>query len=506
MHVTFPKQVLTPEHFVNFPSNVTRIVSVLHHSHHYAVLDIDIHGRRVIIFDGLNRPVLHWLDHVVSSLKRAKLIGINETCTYAETEDITERIGIRPGSSKAYKLTFDESQQEWQLEKGHFVKQLDGYECGPIACTKMLEIFGLVTEFEVNLAYAVGNIRSMVTNHWKHFLERCNDDLIIRRKVERRPVAEIVDESAAQSEGGETSIANIPTFDPLDVCHCFDDESHMDILRLVCCKALVHRECVLSWLEFETSCPYCNSPVDDIAIIQKQPAIDRTKGLPSTPPMTPQERRTGSKRDLQAIELDYALGSPTPVRLADKMRTISQEKKRDSQLKQAQTMMDTRSKAISNKGVGIGAIVTVIPDYRAVSHPVGIVGIVYKFKESGGAQVATVAGLLVQSGKKDWWIPDDQYILRYKPDEEGPIDSRLREIRASIHNGTYNTTKRVKRCTIQDAHKVVTDQVSPQKMGKCGCMKGQCNPKRCGCATRKRKCTSSCTCNGNCTGNPNNGK
>ncbi len=43
---------------------------------------------------------------------------------------------------------------------------------------------------------------------------------------------------------------------------------------------------------------------------------------------------------------------------------------------------------------------TVIPDHRAVSHSVGIVGIVYKMKESGGAQVATVVGLLVQVRKE----------------------------------------------------------------------------------------------------------
>ncbi len=58
---------------------------------------------------------------------------------------------------------------------------------------------------------------------------------------------------------------------------------------------------------------------------------------------------------------------------------------------------------------------TVVPDHRAISHSLGIVGIIYKTKDSGGAQVATVVGLLVQSGKKDWWIPDDQYIVRYTP-------------------------------------------------------------------------------------------
>jgi len=220
---------------------------------------------------------------------------------------------------------------------------------------------------------------------------------------------------------------------------------------------------------------------------------------------TPQQRGNKGKRDLQDMEVDNAFGSPTPQRLADRMRSISQEKKRNSQLKQAAQMVATRSKDIEKRGVGVGAVVTVVPDHRAVSHSVGIVGIVYKFKQSGGAQVATVAGLLVQSGKKDWWIPDDQYILRYPPHEEGSLPLDLQKVRDSIRDGTYNEAKKAKRCTIQEVHKVITDQVSPQKMGKCVCLRGKCNPKRCGCATRQRKCTSACSCNGNCT-NPQNGK
>jgi hypothetical protein len=221
--------------------------------------------------------------------------------------------------------------------------------------------------------------------------------------------------------------------------------------------------------------------------------------------MTPKHRGIGRKRDVQEMKLDDAFGAPTPLRLADQMRSISQEKKRDSQIKQAARMVATRSKDVEKNGGGIGAVVTVIPDHRAVSHSVGIVGIVYKMKESGGAQVATVVGLLVQSGKKDWWIPDDQYILRYPPHVDAPIPVNLQEIRESILDGTYNTATKAKRCTIQEVHKVITNQVSPQKMGKCYCLKGKCNPKRCGCATRQRKCTSACTCNGNCT-NPHNGK
>ena len=154
-------------------------------------------------------------------------------------------------------------------------------------------------------------------------------------------------------------------------------------------------------------------------------------------------------------------------------------------------MVSTRSKDVEKKGVGIGAVVTVIPDHRAVSHSIGIVGIVYKIKESGGAQVATAVGLLVQSKNKDWWIPDDQYIMRYPPHVDAPIPLDLQEICERILGGTYNTATKAKRCTIQEVHKVVTNQV--------------CNPKRCGCATKKRKYTSACSCNGNCK-NPENGK
>ncbi len=132
-----------------------------------------------------------------------------------------------------------------------------------------------------------------------------------------------------------TSQADTRTFDPLDICFCFDDEPHVDIVCLDCCKELMHQDCLQTWLEFESSCHYCHRPIANIAGIQQYPVIDRTKDLLSTPTMTPKQRGIGRKRDVQEIELDDAFGAPTPQRLADHMRRISQEKKRDSQIKQA---------------------------------------------------------------------------------------------------------------------------------------------------------------------------
>jgi hypothetical protein len=119
------------------------------------------------------------------------------------------------------------------------VKQLEGYNCGLIACTKILEVFGLVSEFEVNNAYGLGTIRALVTEQWKRFLVRCNDDLVVRMK-QRRPIGVLWEEYASKGEKNIMSQAETRCFDPLDICFCFDDEPNMDIVRLVCCHDFMH--------------------------------------------------------------------------------------------------------------------------------------------------------------------------------------------------------------------------------------------------------------------------
>ncbi len=212
-----------------------------------------------------------------------------------------------------------------------------------------------------------------------------------------------------------------------------------------CCKQLVHRKCLLSWLEFESSCCYCSKPIADITKVLSYPTVDWSKELPRTPNLTPRKRSQGKLRDAQQMEIDAVYGSPPPMRPADQMRSISQEKKRLGQIDQASNMVRTRGDDIKKKGAGIGAVVTVFPDPWAVSHSVGIVGIIYRMKITGGAQVATSAGLLVQSLKKDFWISNDQYVVRYKPDEDAAIPPKLQKIRESINHSTYKHHKQSKK-------------------------------------------------------------
>ncbi len=151
-------------------------------------------------------------------------------------------------------------------------------------------------------------------------------------------------------------------------------------------------------------------------------------------------------------------------------------------------------------------MVVVQVDYRAVSHAIGIVGVIFQIASSGGARIATLAGLLSTGSKKaNWWIPANKYVIKYRTNEVANIAPELEIIRQSILSGEYNDQS-AKRCTIQEAHQVITEAVCPCRKSKCNCANRLCMKRRCRCIKKGYECTSACSCNGNCTANEMNGK
>ncbi len=208
------------------------------------------------------------------------------------------------------------------------------------------------------------------------------------------------------------------------------------------------------------------------------------------------------KRDLQSIYLDK-----TPLRLSDQLWTELQQKKRESQCEQAAKMMKLQGKDIATKGAAPGAVVTVQCDCHVVSHSIGIVSVIFEVSKYGGARIATIAGILSSGTRKvPWWIPSDQYAIRYGTNKEANITPQLMEIRTAILGGTYNANNSALKCAIQQAHQQITQAISPCRKSKCVHKVGACKATHCGCIKKGFKCTSICPCNGNCTENPNNGK
>ena len=519
IHITYPMEFLQAGQYKPLRQGITRVVAVLHDKDHYGVLEIDVTQKTVLIYDGLYRDLDRWLDYVFSAFKRCMLCDLQTPHLYVADDPKLMTLGrsrVPKMSIEGYQLTLGRDDDGWRFERGHFVKQTDPYNCGPIACTKILEMFCLTTVEEVNLSYRINAIRTLVTEHWRKFIQRSEQDLIVRvreRLPLRTPVAEEGDivlplrNSSSTTRVGDPVIAAAAgasaqaEIDPHKLCFCYCDSSDMELVRMVCCQQTIHRRCFVAYLCINSQCVFCRAVVDMDRVVEL-PTIDRSELLlPSTKsPM--QQTPITKKRDLQEMMLDK-----TPLRLADTLRAESQDKKRENQREQAKRMIKMQGKDVADKGATPGAVVTVKCDYRAVSFAIGIVGVVYQVSTFGGARIATIAGLLSSGSRKGpWWIPADQYTIRYGANDEANIIPQLSTIREAILAGTYNTNNSAPKCTIQQAHQVIVQAVSPCRKSKCGCKGGECKVGRCGCIKKGFKCSSACLCNGNCAANPNNGK
>jgi len=143
IHITYPNEFLQEGQYKSIPPDITRVVAVVHDRDHYGVLEIDIPSKKVIIYDGLYRDLDKWVDYVFSALKRCMLCDLRITHLYAPDEPKLMTLGRSRHakmSIEGYRLTLG-IEDYWRFERGHFIKQLDSFNCGPIACMKILESF-----------------------------------------------------------------------------------------------------------------------------------------------------------------------------------------------------------------------------------------------------------------------------------------------------------------------------------------------------------------------------
>jgi hypothetical protein len=173
------------------------------------------------------------------------------------------------------------------------------------------------------------------------------------------------------------------------------------------------------------------------------------------------------------------------------------ESRRRRQDAQAEKMEKYRRKSLGNR-VAVGSVVTVKTDYRDISHPRGVPGIVFDVCKSnaGGIQVATEHGIIVPGKKsKKYFIPDDRYVVN---SDDTTINPKLDVIRRSIMDGTFDAENQ-SRVTLQRAHSLLYGVLEGGRK-KCTCKK-KCGP-RCSCVRGKTSCNSSCKCPGGDCGNP----
>jgi hypothetical protein len=144
--VTYLNQILQEGKYKALPDHVTKVVAVMHDRDHYAVMEIDVPMKKVVIYDGLYKELDKWMDHAVSGIKQCMLLGLNATLHHRADEPRVSSTGRSRHPQKAihgYSLFL--GLEEWRLERGEFIKQVDTFNCGPILCMKILEIYKITT-------------------------------------------------------------------------------------------------------------------------------------------------------------------------------------------------------------------------------------------------------------------------------------------------------------------------------------------------------------------------
>jgi hypothetical protein len=79
-HITYPMEFLQAGQYKPVPQGIKTVVTVLQDKDNYAVLEIDITKKTVLIYDGLYRDLDRWLDYVFSAFKRCMLCDLRIPC------------------------------------------------------------------------------------------------------------------------------------------------------------------------------------------------------------------------------------------------------------------------------------------------------------------------------------------------------------------------------------------------------------------------------------------
>jgi hypothetical protein len=77
IHAIFSKQQLAISGIMPSPKDVDMLVAILHNDGHYIVLEVNIPGRKFLIYDVLSHELLQWKDHIIIVLKKCMLLDLS---------------------------------------------------------------------------------------------------------------------------------------------------------------------------------------------------------------------------------------------------------------------------------------------------------------------------------------------------------------------------------------------------------------------------------------------
>ena len=176
-----PVKTLTQDHILE-KGDATHFVSVAWKKSHFVVLYYDIVNREVIVYDGLRVRIRNWETQIVSTIKLFGLELNDAKYRHEMHDDWTTTDKRHKRTHKSMQLHFEEK-TPWTVRLDKSLQQHDGVNCGPIACLKVLELYGFLKEGSIkSIGESQGGYRDVVVDYYQDCCVRFDNAL----KMERR--------------------------------------------------------------------------------------------------------------------------------------------------------------------------------------------------------------------------------------------------------------------------------------------------------------------------------
>ena len=201
--------------------NTTHFVSVVFAKNHFALLYYDLAGCTVSVFDGLEYDIKTWSQHISHTLWTYGLVSMAKNPTITETNryyqmDGRQKDGVQDRRKKKLTLEYQSVEEDssptcvWTVCNEASYTQQDGFDCGPLACLKLMEINGRVVKGTIETILSGGHdktVRWVVMDYFENCIERYYDNLKVERRTGSLPEVKAKKNAATKKIEEKSSIA-----------------------------------------------------------------------------------------------------------------------------------------------------------------------------------------------------------------------------------------------------------------------------------------------------------
>jgi len=177
-----PKQTIKDENVLTVPNMVRWFLLIAYNKYHFAVLQFDLQLRMVFVFDGLNYKLDNWKDHVIHTLRAYGRVPLSLAAkTTYKSESVPSEIGIN--SKQTLEIQFGDM-APWIVTNQLFTTQRDSHNCGPIACLKVMEVFGYIDKGQIDIISQLpGGYRNIVMDKFEELLSKYDRELVVETRM-----------------------------------------------------------------------------------------------------------------------------------------------------------------------------------------------------------------------------------------------------------------------------------------------------------------------------------